>query len=192
VWYWANPVAWQRQSQLHLQTIAAMIASCKHPVRGLTKTKPQVASVLCLSSKTLSCVYTSRTNRTCVIILCVSNLRRVFSKCSFRWHSAYFHSALYPSFCRKIRIEFSASYPLTTFRIPRSAKYPFRTSTDSGTCKTKLAKYFPEFTVENLIQTPSHVHSNYLYMFLLHNLCYKFLVASQYCICRCGQLLPTD
>jgi len=25
----------------------------------------------------------------------------------------------------KIRIEFSANYPLTTFRIPRSAKYPF-------------------------------------------------------------------
>jgi len=26
---------------------------------------------------------------------------------------------------KKIRIEFSANYPLTTFRIPRSAKYPF-------------------------------------------------------------------
>jgi len=46
----------------------------------------------------LSCLYMSHT---CVIILCVSNLRRVFSKCSFQWHSAYFHSALYPSFRRK-------------------------------------------------------------------------------------------
>jgi len=61
-----------------------------------------------------------------LLLLCVSNLRRVFSKCSFRWHSAYFHSAFYPSFRRKkIRIEFSANYRLTTFGIPRSAKYPF-------------------------------------------------------------------
>ena len=75
-----------------------MIASCKHPVRGLTK--PPAASMLRISSRTLSCLYTSRR---CVILLCVSNLRRVpvFSKCSFLWHSAYFHSALYPSFRRK-------------------------------------------------------------------------------------------
>jgi len=57
--------------------------------------------------------------------LYVSNLWRVFSKCSFQWHSAYFHFALYPSFAEKIRIEFSANYPLTTFRNPHSAKYPF-------------------------------------------------------------------
>jgi len=36
-----------------------------------------------------------------ILLLCVSNLRRVFSKRSFWWHSAYFHSALYPSFHRK-------------------------------------------------------------------------------------------
>jgi len=119
--YWANPVACQRQSQLQLRPIAATIASCKHPVRGLTK--PPAASVLSLSSRarSISCLYTSRR---CVILLCVSNLWRVpaFSKCSFMWHSAYFHSALYPSFRRKkIRIEFSANYPFTTFRIPYSA-----------------------------------------------------------------------
>jgi len=34
----------------------ATIASCKHPVRGLTKT--QVTSILRLSFKTLSCLYT--------------------------------------------------------------------------------------------------------------------------------------
>jgi len=117
--YWANTVACQRLWQLQLRPIAATIASCKRPVRGLTK--PPAASVLRLSSRTLSCLYTSRR---CGILLCVSNLRRVpvFSKCSFLWHSAYFHSALYPSFRRKkIRIAFSANYPFTTFRIPHCA-----------------------------------------------------------------------
>jgi len=96
--YWANLVACQRQSQLQLRPIATTIASCKHPVRGLTK--PPAASVLRPSSWTLSYLYTSRR---CGILLCVSNLRRVpvFCKCSFLWHSAYFHSALYPSFRRK-------------------------------------------------------------------------------------------
>jgi len=40
----------------------------------------------------------------------------------------HFHYPLYPSFRRKkICIEFSASYPLTTFRIPQTAfcKIPF-------------------------------------------------------------------
>jgi len=36
--YWANPVAWQWQSQLQWRPITAMIASCKHRVIGLTKT----------------------------------------------------------------------------------------------------------------------------------------------------------
>jgi len=96
--YWANTVACQRLRQLQLRPIAAMIASCKHPVRGLTKSP--AASGIRLSSRTLSCLYTSHR---CVILLCVSNLRRVpvFSKCSFLWHSAYFHSAPYPSFRRK-------------------------------------------------------------------------------------------
>jgi len=34
----------------------------------------------------------------------------------------------YPSFCRKIRIKFSANYPLTTFCNLHSAKYPFPNS----------------------------------------------------------------
>jgi len=63
-----------------------------------------------------------------ILLLCVSDLRRVFTKCSFRWHSTYFHSALPFIPQKKIRIEFSANYPLTTFRIPRSAKYPIPTA----------------------------------------------------------------
>jgi len=39
------------------------------------------------------------------------------------------HSSDIPHFtlhsAEKIRIKFSANYPLTTFRIPQSAKYPF-------------------------------------------------------------------
>ena len=58
---------WQLQSQLQLQPITAMIAfaSCKHRVRGLTK--PQVASILRLSSRMLSCLYTSLRPPTCII-----------------------------------------------------------------------------------------------------------------------------
>ena len=83
------------------------------------RTKPPAASVLRLSSTTLSYLYTSRR---CGILLCVSNSRRVpvFSKCSFLWYSAYFHSALYPSFrTKKIRIAFSANYLFTTFCVPQ-------------------------------------------------------------------------
>ena len=63
-----------------------------------------------------------------ILLLCVSNLRQVNGKCSFQWHSSYFHSTLFPSFhCpqKKICIEFSANYSLTTLRILYSAKYPF-------------------------------------------------------------------
>jgi len=48
---------WQLQSQLQLRPIVTTIASCKHRVRGVTK--PQVASVLRLSARMLSCLYTS-------------------------------------------------------------------------------------------------------------------------------------
>jgi len=140
-----NPVAWQRQSQLQWWLIAATIALCKHHVCAMshlrfyrailsrdfvarqnraTKSqvwhgtkrpeKPQVASVLRLSSKTLSCLYTSCT---CVTILCVSNLRRTFSKCLFRWHSA-----LYPSFRRKksaLNIQQITRWQLSAFRVPQ-------------------------------------------------------------------------
>ena len=72
-----------------------------------------------------------------ILLLCVSNLWRVFSKCSFRRHSAYFHSGLYPSF-RKKSAKFSANYPLTTFRIPQ--KYPFTGYRQSAsTTDTRLA-----------------------------------------------------
>ena len=113
---WANPVACQRQSQLQLWPIATTIALCKHPVKGLTK--PPAASVLRLSSRTLSCFYMSRRY---VILLCVSYLQRVpvFSKCSFLWHSAYFHSALYPSFCWK-------NFALNFLQITRSQLSAFR------------------------------------------------------------------
>jgi len=48
-----------------------------------------------------------------ILLLYVCNLWRVFSKRSFRQHSAYFHSAFYPSFRRKkFCNEFSANYPL--------------------------------------------------------------------------------
>jgi len=45
----------------------------------------------------------------------------MFISATFRSFISHFtlHSA------EKIRIEFSANYPLTTFRIPQSAKYPF-------------------------------------------------------------------
>jgi len=134
-------VTWQLQSQLQLWPIAATIILCNHRVKGLTK--PQVESVLRLSSRTLSYLYTSHTgkpiglhaslavqlssddmiwlwcirifNLWCdvdkcfaldassiclrcmlliILLLWVCNLQRVFSKCSFRWHSAYFHSAV--------------------------------------------------------------------------------------------------
>jgi len=51
----------------------------------------------------------------------VCNLRWVFSKFSFRWHSAYLHSALYPSFRRK----------KSALNFPQIA--PFRSST-ADTC----------------------------------------------------------
>jgi len=50
-----------------------------------------------------------------IFLLCLSNLWRVFSKCSFRWHSAYFHSALYPSFCRKNPHQIFSKLPLDNF-----------------------------------------------------------------------------
>jgi len=53
---------------------------------------------------------------------CVSNLWKVFSKYSFRWHSAYFHST------EKILTEFSANYPWTTFRIPQNTPSPWSPS----------------------------------------------------------------
>ena len=117
--YWANPVAWQRQSELQLRLIAVMIASCKHRVRGLKK--PQIASVLRLSSKTISYPYTSRT---CVIIIYnfVSLIYREYlANVHFSDipHTFILHFTLHSA--EKIRIEFSANYPLTTFRIPHSA-----------------------------------------------------------------------
>jgi len=126
-------VAWQLQPQLQLQPIAATITLCKHRVRGLTK--PQVTSILRLSSRMLSCLYTSLRpigqsflsyciihrghdlaliwlriltwcremfwfgcqQHTClhcmlsiILLLYVSNLWRIFSKCTFWQHSSYF------------------------------------------------------------------------------------------------------
>jgi len=49
---------------------------------------------------------------------CVSDLRQVFSKCLFWWYSAYFHSALYPSFCRK---KSKSNFPqITPWQLPHS------------------------------------------------------------------------
>jgi len=59
-----------------------------------------------------------------ILLLCVSNLRRVFSKCSFRWHSTYFRSALYPSFRRKNPHQIFHKLPPSD-NFPHSAKYPF-------------------------------------------------------------------
>jgi len=58
-----------------------------------------------------------------ILLLYISNLWRVFSKCSFRRHSAYFHSALYPSFCRKNLRRIFRKLPLHNFL--HSAKYLF-------------------------------------------------------------------
>jgi len=52
---------------------------------------------------------------------CVSVLWRVFSKCSFRWHSAYFQSADYPSFCRKNLHQIFCKFPLDNF--PHSTQF---------------------------------------------------------------------
>jgi len=46
--YWANPVAWQRQSQLQLRPIAVMIVSCKDHVRGLKNLISQASYVFLL------------------------------------------------------------------------------------------------------------------------------------------------
>jgi len=45
-------------------------------------------------------------------------------------HTFILHFTLHSA--EKIRIEFSATYPLTTFRNPHSAKYPFPHWTHSG------------------------------------------------------------
>ena len=123
-----------------------VITLCKHRVRGLTK--PQVTSILRLSSRMLSCLYTSLRpigqsflsyciihrghdlaliwlriltwcremfwfgcqQHTClhcmlsiILLLYVSNLWRIFSKCTFWQHSSYFQFSFHtlPSFCRK-------------------------------------------------------------------------------------------
>ena len=68
-----------------------------------------------------------------LLLLCVSNLRRVFSKCSFRWHSAYFHSAFYPSFRRKnphriFRKLPHDNFPHSAFRVPQNTPSLLQTS----------------------------------------------------------------
>jgi len=54
-----------------------------------------------------------------ILQLYICNLWRVFSKCSFQWHSAYFHSALYPSFRRKNPHRIFRKLPVDIF--PHSA-----------------------------------------------------------------------
>ena len=94
-----------------------------------------IVSILRLSFRTLSCLYTSRR---CVILLCVCNLPRVpvFSKCSFLLHSAYFHSALYPSFRRKnpqwiFRKLPVHNFPHSAFRVPQNTPSPHRQSVEN-------------------------------------------------------------
>ena len=181
MWQWFRPVsilgetivAWQLQPQL--RPIAATITLCKHRVRGLTK--PQVTSILRLSSRMLSCLYTSLRpigqsllsycvihrghdlaliwpriltwcremfcfgcqQYTClhcmlsiILLLYVSNLWRIFCKCTFWQHSSYFHSTLYPSFCRKkSALNFLQITPwqLSAFHNSHSAKHPFASDT---------------------------------------------------------------
>jgi len=63
--------------------------------------------------------------------LYVSNLWRVFSKCSFQWHSAYFHSTLYPSFRRKNPHRIFRKLPVDNF--PHSAvRIPQNTPSQYG------------------------------------------------------------
>ena len=59
-----------------------------------------------------------------ILLLHVCNVWRVFSKCSFRQHSA-----LYPSFRRKNPHRIFRKLPLDNF--PHSAKYPFRNRNNS-------------------------------------------------------------
>jgi len=133
-------VALRLQSQLQLRPTAVTIASCKHRVRGLTQ--PQVASILHLSSRTLSCLYMSRRPRliglcasftvelclrcmlSIILLLCVSNLLQVFSKYSFRWHSTYFPSAFYSSFRRKNPHWIFRKLPLDNFPYSTFCKIP--------------------------------------------------------------------
>jgi len=59
--------------------------------------QPWVATRYCrdVSSICLRCMLSI------ILLLYISNLWRAFSKCSYRQHSAYFHSELYPLFRRK-------------------------------------------------------------------------------------------
>ena len=58
-----------------------------------------------------------------ILLLFISNLWQIFSKCSFRRYSTYFHSTLYPSFRRKIS---ALNFPqitrsqLSAFRVPQN------------------------------------------------------------------------
>jgi len=110
-------IACQRQSQLQLRPIAVTIASCKHPVRGLTK-PPSVSYVFLLERSHVSTHHVDAAHFYVSLIYGKYRYLANVHLCNIP-HTFIPHFTLHSA--EKIRIEFSANYPFTTFRIPYSA-----------------------------------------------------------------------
>jgi len=119
----ANPVTCPRLWQLQLRPIAVTIASCKHPVRG--PRKPPAANVLHIFLRERSHVSTNHVDASYFYVSLIYGEYRYLANVHFCniMHTFIPHFILHSA--EKICIEFSADYTLTSFRILRSAKYPF-------------------------------------------------------------------
>ena len=76
-----------------------------------------------------------------ILLLYVSNLWRVFSKCSFRQHSAQFHSALYPSFRRKNPHSIFRKLPFDNF--PHSAIRKIPLPVSKHCLQINISRHYP-------------------------------------------------
>ena len=132
--YWANPVTCQRQSQLQLRPIAATIALCKHPVRGLTK--PPAASVVRLFSRTLSCLYTSRR---CVMVSPIYGKYRYLANV----HSVTFRILSFRTLPFILQKKSASNFPqitrsqLSAFRVPQNTSSPTNNPHPNPTSDTR-------------------------------------------------------
>jgi len=108
-----NRVACQRLWQLQLQPIATTIASCKHPVWGVTK-PPATSYVFVLERCHAS---THHIPASYFYVSLIYGEYRYLANVHFCdiLHTFIPHFTLHSA--EKIRVEFSANYPFTTFRV---------------------------------------------------------------------------